>query len=731
MQLIPIEELTIEQAKKELASIELNLAYHDNLYYQHSNPQISDSEYDQLKRRCEDIARHFPSLARPENPNWPLNRVGGERNLPLFKITHSLLMPQMIKIKTEEGVRHFMLTIYRQLKKEFNNSIAFTLEPKIDGASISIRYEKGQLVHAALRGDGYIGEDISVNIRAIKVIPEILPPSQVPEIFEVRGEIYIAKSDFLLLNKEMKDAKKNIYSNPRNTASGLLRHLDLQVTKSRRLKFFAHGLGMVSEKFAEGQYDMLGKLRDLGFPVIERFQKSYTLESILSYYHETESIRGMLDYDIDGVVYKVDRFSLQEQLGVSSPRSRWSISHKFPGRKARTRLIDIDIQIGRTGILTPVARLDPVNIGGVFIANATLHNEDYIKGYGVSGKIIREGRDIRIGDTVVVKRAGDVIPKIVDIILQKRPANAEVFSFPDVCPICQSRAVRYVNPQTGRIESARYCTGWFICPAQQLERLKHFVSRGAFNIEGLGQQQLDFFFKSDDPSLKIRVPADIFTLQSRQELSTIKLEHISGFGQKSVENLYNSINTRRDVSLHRFIFSLGIRHVGIEIARSLAKYYHSYQNFEETIKNILHKIGDDRSSLTRAPLVGAVIAESIIEFYQNLGNNRAIEELLREIKLPIIQDQGGYSTSSVLYNKVLVFTGTLQKIARDQAREAVCQLGAHVSSTVSKKTDIVVVGMNPGSKLNKAQQLGIDIMYEDDFLSLLPQDLLHQHDSLL
>ncbi|RPD37122.1 NAD-dependent DNA ligase LigA [Candidatus Liberibacter solanacearum] len=722
---IPIEELSLEQAKKELSFLQHEISYHDDLYYQHSQSKILDFEYDQLKERCDSIARAFPEFASLADSNGPLNKIGGEKNLSLFKITHSPPMRSLEKGWKIENINNFMTKIYRDLKKDCDNSIVFTLEPKIDGASLSIRYEQGKFVHAALRGDGYIGEDVSANISMMSIIPQVLS-FKVPEIFEVRGEVYISKKDFFVLNEEIMTTKKKLYATPRNAVSGLLRSLNptSKSIVSRYLKFFVHGIGTISEEFADGQYEMLQKMRALGFPVNERIQQAHTLEGIISYYDETALIRYSLPYDIDGVVYKVDSFTLQQQLGERSRSPIWAISHKFSDKAFSTRLLGIDIQIGRTGILTPIARFESINIGGVFVSNATLHNENYIKGLDSFGKIIRGGRDIRIGDMILVKRSGDVIPKVADVIMiEERPIDSQMFSFPSSCPVCQSQVVRAVNPKTGKLGSSHYCTGGLMCPAQQLEYLKYFVSRDAFNIEGLGEKQLDFFFKSEDPSFSIRIPADIFTLQHRQQTSFKKLENIPGFAHVSVTNLYDAINKRRNISLQRFIFSLGIHHVGIEIARSLAQFYRSYQNFETEIKNILDKKNDADVSLKKVALVGDMVAQSIIAFYQNPDNNRAVAALLNEISLSVWDSQEDNSRNSILANKRVVFTGTLQTITRHQAQEAVKQLGAITSSTISHKTHIVVVGDNAGSKLNKARQLGIEIMNEEQFLSLIPEQI--------
>ncbi|AHA28133.1 NAD-dependent DNA ligase LigA [Candidatus Liberibacter americanus] len=717
-EIIPLESLTFEQARNDFLFLASEISYHNDLYYDKSKPIISDAKYDQLYQRYESIAQYFPSLAELKPANKHLIAVGQEKNLKFFKVEHSVPMLSLKKSYSEKDLKNFFSSVYRRLKIKVKNSIPFILEPKIDGVSISIRYENGKFIHAGLRGDGFSGENVSRNIRTIHMIPQVLS-SKVPKVLEVRGEIYISKSDFLVINEKRIESGKSAYSTPRNAVSGLIRFFDYNFVATHNIKFLVHGIGSVSEKFAESQSEMFEKISNLGFPVNDRNKICYIFNDILSYYHEIEKIRSSLEYDIDGVVYKVDKFDFQEKLGFSSISPNWAISHKFNANKGITRLLDIDIQIGRTGTLTPVARLEPINIGGVLICNATLHNEDYIRGCDSSGKIIREGRDIRIGDMVVVKRAGDVIPQVIDVLIEHRTTDTAVFSFPSVCPVCKSDAIRCFNSKTGKVDSVRRCTGDYICPAQQLEHLKYFVSRNAFNIEGLGDKQLDFFFKSNDYSLSIKIPADIFTLQYRQANSNLNLENIPGFAKLSVSNLYESINKRREISLDRFIFSLGIRNVGKHISKSLAKYYLSYDNFINDISNIINKINGSDVLLKKIPFIGDVIVESIVEFYKNDGNNRAIASLLQEVKIKPIMDQNISKSSSRLEGKRLVFTGTLNNINRDKAQELVEKLGAKVSNSVSSKTDIVIVGSNAGTKVNKADKLGIEIMYENDFLSLI------------
>ncbi|AKK20512.1 NAD-dependent DNA ligase LigA [Candidatus Liberibacter africanus] len=723
-QIIPIAELNIEQARKELSFLERDISYHDDLYYYHSEPQIPDYEYDELKKRCDAIARAFPDLARPEDPNGPLNKIGAERCGSLFKITHLLPMLSLEKVCTRDDIKKFITKTYRLFHRNVDNSIFFTLEPKIDGVAVDIRYEKGKFVSAALRGNGDDGRDVSAHILSLPSAIPLNLPSKFPDILELRCEIYITKNDFLALNDEMIALKRKPYANPRNTASAVFRCLN-PTHLIRYLNLFVYGLGYTSDIFAENHYEMLQTIRDLGFPVNDKIRQTNTLKGIMSYYSEMQSIRSSLPYDIDGVVYKVDDFFLQKQLGVRKRSPRWMISHKFHGLTARTRLLDIDIQIGRTGIISPVARLEPVSLGGVIITNATLHNEDYIKGLDASGKLIREGRDIRVGDTVIVTRAGDVIPRVVDVIIDERPLDAQVFSFPSSCPICNSRVVRDLNMKTRKVVAAHRCTGGILCSAQQLEYLKHFVSLNAFDIAGLGEKQLDFFFKSEDPDISIKIPADIFTLQRRQQTATKKLENISGFGYVSVSNLYDAINKRRNISLQRFIFSLGIRCVGIEIAGSLAKYYLSYQNLEKEINNIIANANANANDayfpLKKVPLVGDIAAQAIIEFYQNSACVHATEELLKEVTPSISNSRDKNYLVSIFKNKKIAFTGTLKTIKRHKAKEYVEQLGAVVSNTISRQTDMIIVGDNPGSKLNEASRLGVRIIDEKQFISSLEE----------
>ncbi|MGR6468964.1 NAD-dependent DNA ligase LigA [Rhizobium sp. PAMB 3182] len=710
----PVETLSREEAESELAFLAAELRRHDELYHGKDAPEISDADYDALKRRNDAIEERFPDLIRADSPS---KKVGSAPSDTFAPVTHARPMLSLGNVFSDEDVQDFVASVYRFLGQLPDNSIAFTAEPKIDGLSMSLRYENGRLVTGATRGDGTTGENVTANIRTISQIPERLPAG-VPAVVEVRGEVYMAKSDFLALNKLMEEEGKPTYVNPRNTASGSLRQLDAKVTASRKLKFFAYAWGEMSEMPARSQYDMVMVLKDWGFPVNPLMARLSSLDDLLAHYRDIGLKRGDLDYDIDGVVYKVDRLDLQERLGFRSRSPRWATAHKFPAEQAFTKLTGIDIQVGRTGALTPVARLEPVTVGGVVVTNATLHNEDYIKGIGNSGEPIREGRDIRVGDTVIVQRAGDVIPQIVDIVPEKRPEGAEAFRFPTSCPVCGSHAVREVNEKTGKIDAVRRCTGGFVCRAQAVEHLKHFVSRNAFDIEGFGSKQVDFFFENEDPSLQIRTAPEIFTLEKRQAQSELtKLENIDGFGKVSVAKLYAAINDRRSIALHRFIYALGIRHAGETTAKLLARSYGTYEAFAAAMKEAGSLSGDAWNDLNNIDGIGEVVARSIVEFYKEPRNLEVLERLLAEVtpeaaEMPVVTD-------SPVAGKTVVFTGSLEKFTRDEAKARAESLGAKVAGSVSKKTDILVAGPGAGSKLTKAQELGIQTMDEDEWLALI------------
>ena len=709
----PVEDLTEEEAAAALAYLAAEIARNDALYHSKDAPEISDADYDALKRRNDAIEARFPELIRADSPS---RRVGAAPSETFAPIVHARPMLSLDNTFSQEDVADFVASVYRFLGRLPDNSIAFTAEPKIDGLSMSIRYENGRMVNAATRGDGTTGENVTANIRTIKEIPQTLPAGA-PAVVEVRGEVYMAKSDFLALNAQMEAEGKQTYVNPRNTAAGSLRQLDAKVTASRKLKFFAYAWGEMSDMPADTQFGMVQTFKTWGFPVNPLMERLNSVSDILGHYQEIGLQRPDLDYDIDGVVYKVDSLELQARLGFRSRSPRWATAHKFPAEQAFTHLIDIDIQVGRTGALTPVARLEPITVGGVVVTNATLHNADYIRGIGNKGEPIRDGRDIRIGDMVIVQRAGDVIPQIVDVVLEKREASSVPYEFPKVCPVCGSHAVRDINEKTGKVDAVTRCTGGFICRAQATEHLKHFVSRNAYDIEGLGSKQIDFFFASDDPALQIKTAPDIFTLERRQQSSLAKLENIDGFGKVSVGKLYAAINERRQIALHRFIFALGIRHVGETTAKLLARSYGTYEAFEVAMKEAAPLAGDAWNDLNNIEGIGEVVARAIVEFYKEPRNTEVIASLLKEVQ-PQEAEQPVTSGSPVA-GKTVVFTGSLEKFTRDEAKATAESLGAKVSGSVSKKTDIVVAGPGAGSKLDKAREFDVQIMTEDEWLDLI------------
>ncbi|WP_430261247.1 NAD-dependent DNA ligase LigA [Neorhizobium sp. IRS_2295] len=713
----PVDDLTEQAAADELERLARELSHHDELYHAKDAPEISDADYDALKKRNAAIEERFPQLIRADSPSIKV----GAAPLPTFaQITHSRPMLSLDNAFADDDVRDFVNSVYRFLGQLPDGSIAFTAEPKIDGLSMSIRYENGILVNAATRGDGTTGENVTANIKTIKEIPNKLPKG-VPAVVEVRGEVYMGKSDFLALNAEMEAKGKQLYVNPRNTAAGSLRQLDAKVTASRKLKFFAYAWGEMSEPndLPTTQYEMVQTFKDWGFPVNPLMKRLNSLEDILGHYREIGLERPELDYDIDGVVYKVDRLDLQARLGFRSRSPRWATAHKFPAEQAFTTVENIDIQVGRTGALTPVARLTPITVGGVVVTNATLHNEDYIKGIGNSGERIREDdHDIRIGDTVIVQRAGDVIPQVLDVVMEKRPADAKAYEFPKKCPVCGSHAVREKNEKTGKLNSVTRCTGGFVCRAQATEHLKHFVSRNAYDIEGLGAKQVDFFFEAEDPALQIRTAPDIFTLKKRQETSKLlKLENIDGFGRISVRKLFDAIDERRSIALNRFIYALGIRHVGETTAKLLARHYGTYEAFAEAMKDAASLSGDAWADLNNIEGIGEIVARAIVEFFKEPRNLDVVTRLLTEVT-PQAAEQIAASNSPVA-GKTVVFTGSLERFTRDEAKARAEGLGAKVAGSVSKKTDYVVAGPGAGSKLDKARELGVEVMTEDEWLTLI------------
>lgn len=712
----PVDSLSETEAAAELARLAEEIAGHDLRYHAEDAPTISDADYDALRRRNLAIEQRFPQLVREDSPSkW----VGAAVSEKFGKVTHVVPMLSLDNAFADEDVSEFVGRIRRFLRLSADEPVVITAEPKIDGLSLSIRYENGRLVTAATRGDGQVGENVTANARTIADIPNVLK-GDFPEVLEVRGEVYMSHADFAELNRRNAEAGKQIFANPRNAAAGSLRQLDTSITASRPLRFFAYAWGEVSDMPADTQMGMVEAFKTYGFKTNPLMKVFDSVDGLLSQYRMIEANRAGLGYDIDGVVYKVDRLDLQQRLGFVSRSPRWAIAHKFPAEKATTTLLGIDIQVGRTGSLTPVARLQPVTVGGVVVTNATLHNEDYIKGLGNSGAAIRdEDHDIRVGDTVIVQRAGDVIPQILDVVLEKRPAGAQPYLFPTRCPACDSHAVREEG------EVVRRCTGGLICPAQAVERLRHFVSRNAFDIEGLGEKQIEFFFQSQDPALHVGSPADIFTLKRRQEGSLTKLENIDGFGAISTRKLFAAIDDRRQVEFSRFLFALGIRHIGETNAKRLARHYINFETFRAAgVAAVMPEGKGDKGNaawqeLTGVNGIGAIVAEAVVEFFAEEHNRQVLDALLAEVT-PLDEERIG-DVSSPVSGKTVVFTGSLEKMSRDEAKAMAEKLGAKVAGSVSKKTDLVVAGPGAGSKLKAATDLGIEVITEDQWFERVGQ----------
>ncbi|MDA4846477.1 NAD-dependent DNA ligase LigA [Hoeflea poritis] len=703
---IAIEDLNAEQAARELARLAAEIGDHDRRYHTEDAPVVSDAEYDALKRRNLAIEARFPDLKRADSPS---DRVGGGILEKFEKVTHRVAMLSLDNAFSEEDVRDFVERVRRFLKLDTQAPLAFTAEPKIDGLSLALRYEEGKLVTAATRGDGAVGENVTANAKTISDIPHVLSGT-VPEVIEVRGEVYMTKSDFAELNRRQEAEGKQTYVNPRNTAAGSLRQLDTSITASRPLKFFAYAWGDTSGLPADTQLGVVECFAAWGFvvnPLMKRFE---TVEGLLEQYRLIESERAELAYDIDGVVYKVDDLSLQQRLGFVSRSPRWAIAHKFPAEKATTVLKDIEIQVGRTGALSPVARLEPVTVGGVVVSNATLHNEDYIAGIGSDGQPIREGRDLRIGDTVTIYRAGDVIPKVMDVDLSRRPKDSAQYVFPETCPACGSPATREVNEKTGRMDSVRRCTGSLICPAQAVEKLKHFVSRNAFDIDGFGAKQAEAFYNAE----LVKNPAEIFTLQTRDEASLTRLKNRDGWGEQSAANLFDAIEARREIDLHRFIYALGIRHVGEGNAKILARVYHSARGFVDAMEAAGDHESEAWNDLVNIDGIGPIVAQALAEFFAEPHNAAIVEQLLEEVQ-PLDAEQ--VATDTAFSGKTIVFTGSLERMSRDEAKAMAERLGAKTAGSVSKKTDLVVAGPGAGSKLKKASELGIEVIDEDEWFT--------------
>ncbi|MGJ4887721.1 NAD-dependent DNA ligase LigA [Bradyrhizobium sp. HKCCYLRH3099] len=704
---IDVADLTKAQAKVEWKRLALELETHDRLYYQDDAPKISDAAYDELRRRFNAIETRFPELVSTESPS---QKVGAAPSGRFKKVRHAVPMLSLDNAFAEEDVRDFVGRIARFLKLADDDRIDFSAEPKIDGLSMSLRYEGGELVTAATRGDGAEGEDVTANIRTLKDVPQKLHGRNLPDICEVRGEVYMTKQAFLALNERQKEAGDTIFANPRNSAAGSLRQKDPTITASRPLGFFAYAWGEMSAMPAETQSGMIKWFEHCGFTTNPLTRLCHSVEELIAFHRSIEEQRAELDYDIDGVVYKVDRIDWQERLGFVSRTPRWGIAHKFPAERAMTVLKDIEIQVGRTGSFTPVGKLEPVGVGGVIVQNVTLHNEDYIKGIGNKGEVLREGRDIRIGDTVVIQRAGDVIPQVVDVLIDKRPADAKEFHFPKKCPCPLHTDVVREETAAGEEGSRARCTGEFACPYQKIEHLKLFASRRAFDIDGLGEKQIQFFFDEG----WVKEPADIFTLQKRN--AKLKLEEVEGYGETSVRNLFNAIDARRDIALERFIYALGMRHVGETTALALARGYGSWEAFHEACLKVAAADEEAIAEMDALDQIGDTVIKSVAAYFGEDHNRGIVERLTREVK---ILDAEKPKRNSPIATKTVVFTGTLEKMTRDEAKATAERLGAKVSGSVSKKTDYVVAGPGAGSKLKDAQKHGVQVLTEDEWLQLI------------
>jgi DNA ligase (NAD+) len=705
---VDVATLTKAQAKVEHMRLTLEIERHDKAYYQDDAPKISDAEYDALRQRFNAIEARFPEFVTGASPS---QKVGAAPSGKFRKVRHAVPMLSLDNAFAEEDVLDFVGRIRRFLKLSDDDSIDFSAEPKIDGLSMSLRYEGGELVTAATRGDGAEGEDVTANIRTIEDVPKKLKGRNVPDICEVRGEVYMTKKAFLALNKKQVEAGEAPFANPRNSAAGSLRQKDPSITASRPLGFFAYAWGEMSEMPADTQSGMIGWFERCGFSTNPLTKICHSVEQLIAFHRKIEEQRSHLDYDIDGVVYKVDRLDWQERLGFVSRTPRWGIAHKFPAERAVTKLMDIVIQVGRTGSLTPVGKLEPIGVGGVIVQNVTLHNEDYIKGIGGDGEELREGRDIRIGDTVVVQRAGDVIPQIVDVVVDK-PRGKEKYKFPTKCPCDLGTKVVREETAAGEEGSRARCTGEFACPYQKIEHLKLFASRRAFDIEGLGEKQIEFFFERE----WVREPADIFMLPARN--GRIKLEEHEGYGETSVRNLFAAIEERRRISLERFIFALGMRHVGETTALALARGYGSWQAFHDACLKVTNDDEEAVAEMDALDQIGDTVIASIKAYFGESHNRGIVERLTKEVT---ILDAEKPKSNSAIAGKTVVFTGSLEKMTRDEAKAMAERLGAKAAGSVSKKTDYVVAGPGAGSKLAEAKKHGVEVLTEDEWLKMVGQ----------
>ncbi len=696
----PPEAMSETEAQAELAELAKAIAAADAAYYQEDAPHLSDAEYDALRLRNAELEAAFPNLKRTDSPS---EQVGAAPSGTFAKARHAEPMLSLDNAFSDEDVADFLGRVRRFLGLEEGTPVPTTAEPKIDGLSLSLTYEDGKLVRAATRGNGQEGEDVTANARTIDDIPVELSGSGWPARIDIRGEVFMSKAEFAALNAREAEAGNKLYANPRNAAAGSLRQKDSEITRSRALNFFAYAWAAASEPFSETQFEAVADFTGWGFVINPGFTRHETLEGLLSAYREIETARATLDYDIDGVVYKVDRLDWQARLGMQSRFPRWAIAHKFPADRASTRLEKIDIQVGRTGTLTPVARLTPVTVGGVVVSNATLHNEDEIARL-----------DVREGDRVEIQRAGDVIPQVLGVIDPDREGRPPPFEFPKTCPVCDSDAVREVDDK-GEADVRRRCTGGLICAAQRLERLKHFVSRKGLDIEGLGAKQIELFLSLG----VISGPQDIFRLKDAIDAAgQPPLEEWEGFGETSAANLFASIDARREVPFGRFLNALGIRHVGEVSSRAYARNFIDWAPFWESVQRAADEgeEGEAWQALTGIDGLGAAAAGALTDFVREAHNRDMLAALLAEVT--VLPEEAAASDSPVS-GKTVVFTGTLEQMTRDEAKARASALGAKVSGSVSSKTDILVAGPGAGSKLKKAQELGIQTLSEAEWLALI------------
>ncbi len=696
-----VDDLTEEEAAAELERLATEMAEHDAAYYRDDAPKISDADYDALKARNSEIEARFPSLIRDDSPS---QKVGAAPAAGFKKVKHSVPMLSLGNVFSTEDVEDFFARVRRFLGLDENEPVEMIAEPKIDGLGFSARYENGRLVVGATRGDGQEGEDITANLRTITDLPDMLMGGgshngkDIPKVIDVRGEVFMRKPDFLALNERQAESGGKVFANPRNAAAGSLRQLDPEITKTRPLTLFAYSWGEAEPESWDTQQDYLDRLKAWGFPVNPLTKLCSSVGDVLKVYDTIAGQRAELPYDIDGVVYKVNRLDWQQRLGFVSRAPRWATAHKFPAEKAQTVLEAIDIQVGRTGALTPVARLTPVTVGGVVVSNATLHNQDEI-----------ERKDIRVGDTVIIQRAGDVIPQVVEVLKDKRPKGAKPFDYPTTCPRCDSLAVREEG------EAVTRCTGGLICPAQAVERLKHFVSRNAFDIEGLGAKNIEAFFEDET----ICSPVDIFTLEKRDgdADNLTPLRNREGWGKTSAQNLFDAINERRTVGLDRFLYALGIRQIGQATARLLAQAYGSLGALREAMDKAQDRDSEAYADLLNIESVGAAVADDLLGFFAEEHNTEILDHLAEELT---IEDFDAPDTDgSPIAGKTVVFTGTLETMSRNEAKAGAQALGAKVAGSVSAKTDLVVAGPGAGSKLKKAEEHGVEVVSEEEYLKLI------------